>query len=85
MKLTMKAVGWSSTGQAMDQREESVLRYEVQGLPGSPDVSIDATTTAQEGETWRIYRDGKPEGAKYPTAQEALATLEAFSQPSTHC
>lgn len=76
MKLTMTPTGRFSLGPPIDQRENSVIQYQVQGLPANDRVTIDATTTAQEGTTWAITRNGKGTG-KYNTAREALSALEA--------
>jgi len=78
MKLNMTPAGWFSLGPQIDQREDSVIQYQVQGLPANDRVTIDATTTAQEGKTWAITRNGESAG-QYGTAQEALKSLESES------
>ncbi len=78
MKFTITPKGWSGNTPALDQREENVIRYEVSGSGlGDDRVSLDATTTAQEGKTWQIVRNDKSGGKKYPTPQAALEALEA--------
>jgi hypothetical protein len=69
MKLTMTPNGWFSLGPQIDQRENNVIQYLVQGLSANDRVTIDATTTVQEGTTWAITRNGKDTG-KYNTASE---------------
>ena len=73
MKLIMKAVGWSSDGPS-NLKQENVTQYKVE-VRGNDDVFIRATTTAQEGTTWMISRNGQSSG-KFATAEAALEALE---------
>lgn len=77
-RFTITPKGWSGKTPALDQRDENVIRFEVSG-PGLEDdcVTFDATTTAEEGKTWEIVRNGKSGGKKYATPLAAREALEA--------
>jgi hypothetical protein len=68
----MTPVASSSLSGQLGHHERNIVQYQVRDLPRT---TIDATTTAQEGTTWAITRNGNSTG-KYGSAQEALNALE---------